>query len=118
MPNDAIIYHNPCCSKSRQALKLLEENQIGVTIIHYIDTPPNTQTLIQLLDILGIDNPRNLMRKHEPAYKENQLDNLCLTDQELIAYMVKHPSLIERPIVIKGHQAIIARPPEKVLTLR
>lgn len=111
-----ILYHNPRCSKSRQALAILEEQSITPTIIHYLDTPPDSDTLQALLAKLGI-SARELIRKGEEEYKALALADESLTKAELIAAMVKHPKLIERPILVVDDKAVIGRPPEKILTL-
>jgi len=110
------IYHNPRCSKSRQALQLLRERGIEPEIVEYLKTPPDRQTLEQLLDLLGIE-PRELMRTKEKEYREAGLDDPDLSRSQLIDAMVAHPKLIERPIVIKDGRAAIGRPPERVLEL-
>jgi len=110
------IYHNPRCSKSRQALTLLQEKGIEPEIVKYLDTPPDPATLSRILDQLGME-PRDLMRKKEKEYKENGLDNPALSRDQLIDAMVAHPRLIERPIVIKDGKAALGRPPEKVLDI-
>lgn len=108
------IYHNPRCSKSRQALAILQEKNIEIEIIEYLKTPPNQATLKKLLSRLGIP-ARRLLRKGEPIYKESMLDNTELPETDIIKAMVKHPILIERPIVISNDKAVIGRPPENVL---
>ncbi len=117
MTNGVIIYHNPRCSKSRATLKLLEDKQITPTIVRYLDTPPDANTLNNILEMLGIDDPRKLMRRHEAEYKENNLDDASLSKEDLIAAMLKYPKLIERPIVITNGKAAIGRPPETVLNI-
>ena len=110
------IYHNPRCSKSREALKLLEEKGVEPQIIKYLDMPPDHATLSRILEQLGLE-PRELMRKKEKEYKDNGLDNPDLTRDQLIDAMVAHPKLIERPIVINGEKAALGRPPEQVLNI-
>ena len=110
------IYHNPRCSKSRAALELLKTDDHEPEIIEYLVTPPTEETLESLLDMLGME-PRDLMRKKEKEYKEAGLDDPELSRSELIAAMVAHPRLIERPIVVKDGKAAIGRPPEKVLDI-
>ena len=110
------IYHNPRCSKSRQTLKLLEDKGIAPEIVLYLDTPPDKATVADLLGKLGI-GPRQLLRKGEADYKDNNLKNPDLSDEQLIDFMVKHPKLIERPIVISGKKAALGRPPEAVLDI-
>jgi len=110
------IYHNPRCSKSRRALALLRDRGLEPRILEYLKTPPDTATLERLLDTLGLE-PRELMRKKEKEFRENELANPKLSRKALIAAMVAHPKLIERPIVVKGDKAVLGRPPEAVLDL-
>ena len=110
------IYHNQRCSKSRQTLELLKENGITPTVIEYLKTPPTAETLKAILAQLGMA-PRDLMRKKEDIYAENGLDNLSLSDEALIDAMVKHPILIEHPIVLTNGKAALGRPPEQVLKI-
>jgi len=111
---DITIYHNPRCSKSRATLELIQNHEPA--IVEYLKTPPTTEQLSNILDMLGME-PRELMRKGEAAYKENQLDNDSLSRDALIQAMVEHPILIERPIVIANGKAAIGRPPESVLDI-
>ena len=110
------IYHNPRCSKSRQALDLLRDRGVEPEIVEYLKTPPDARTLAHLLEKLGLE-PRELMRKKEKEYKENDLDDPSLSRDQLIAAMVAHPKLIERPIVVKDEKAALGRPPEEVLAV-
>ncbi len=110
------IFHNPRCSKSRQALQLLNDKQQEIEIIEYLKTPPTAKQLKEIIKMLGI-SPRDLLRKGEKEYKGTGLDNMELTDAQLIDAMVAHPKLIERPIVIKDGEARIGRPPEQVLEI-
>jgi len=110
------IYHNPRCSKSRQALTLLRDKGVEPQIIEYLKTPPDTATLEHLLTMLGLE-PRGLMRKKEKEFKENDLGNPDLSRDALIAAMIAHPKLIERPIVVKDDKAALGRPPEAVLDI-
>lgn len=110
------IYHNPRCSKSRQALALLREQGVEPRIVEYLRTPPDAETLKGLLERLELA-PRELMRRKEAPYKELDLDNRGLDDAALIQAMVDNPILIERPIVLKGEKAVVARPPEKALEI-
>jgi arsenate reductase len=99
-------------------LGILEENQVDPEIVKYLETPPDRDTLIRILQMLGIENdPRKLMRKGEKEYKENNLADEGLSSEDLIDAMLNYPKLIERPIVIKGNKAIIGRPPESVLKI-
>jgi arsenate reductase len=110
------IYHNPRCSKSRKTLELLEQHQQSPQVIEYLKTPPDAETLKQLLVKLGI-SARELLRSKEDEYEIAGLDDLTLSEDAIIAAMIKYPKLIERPIVVSGNKAILGRPPEKVLDL-
>ena len=110
------IYHNPRCSKSRQTLELLQSKGIEPEIIEYLKTPPAKSKLKEILKLLKME-PRELMRKNEDEYKKAKLDNPKLKKDDLIDAMVKHPILIERPIVVANGKAAIGRPPEKVLEI-
>jgi arsenate reductase len=110
------IYHNPRCSKSRQTLKLLQDNGVEPEVIEYLKTPPDRATLERILDMLGIQ-PRELMRKKEREYKDNNLADPSLTRDQLIDALLAHPKLIERPIVIKNGKAALGRPPEQILEI-
>jgi arsenate reductase len=109
------IWHNPRCSKSRNAVTLLEEKGIEADVVKYLDTPPTKEELVALLKMLGI-SARELMRTKEAIYKELNLKEE--TDEEkLIEAMVENPKLIERPIVMKHGKAAIGRPIENIVEL-
>jgi len=110
------IYHNNRCSKSRATLALLQERADDVEVINYLDTPPTSTELVDLLKQLGM-TARQLLRSGEAEYTELGLDSPSLDDQSLIAAMVAHPRLIERPIVVANGKAVIGRPPESVLAI-
>lgn len=110
------IYHNPRCSKSRATLELLHQNNIEPEIVLYLETPPDRQALTEILTMLNMP-ARELLRKGEDAYKTENLADPALSDDDLIAAMLNHPRLIERPIVIHDNKARIGRPPEQVLEL-
>jgi len=110
------IYHNPRCSKSRQTLSLLQDQGIAPEIVLYLETTPSPETITLLLKKLGF-NARQLLRRGEQEYKDQNLANASLSEQQLIAAMAKYPKLIERPIVINGDRAAIGRPPESVLEI-
>jgi len=110
------IYHNPNCTKCRLTMGILDDKGIDTTVVEYLNTPPNKDELSEVLDLLDLE-PRELMRKHEAPYTENNLDDAALTREQLIQAMIDHPILIERPIVINGNKATIGRPPEKVLEI-
>ena len=110
------IFHNPRCSKSRQTLQILKDNECDTEIILYLKTPLDQSVLEGVIKKISL-SPRELLRKGEQEFKDNDLKNKNLYDHEIIEFMVKHPKLIERPIVIKGNKAILGRPPENVLEL-
>ncbi|ASL27319.1 arsenate reductase (glutaredoxin) [Azotobacter chroococcum] len=113
---DLTLYHNPRCSKSRGALELLEARGLQPKVVRYLETPPSAAELEALLAKLGIP-ARQLLRSGEEEYKALNLDDPALGEEQLIAAMVAHPRLIERPILVAGDRAVIGRPPEKVLEL-
>jgi len=110
------IFHNPRCSKSRQTLKLLEDNNCEIEIINYLEFDLDVFLIKDTLEKLAL-KPRDVLRKNEQDYKDNDLKRDSLSDDELIDYMIKYPRLIERPIVINGNKAVLGRPPENVLSL-
>jgi len=107
------IYHNPRCSKSRQALEIIRARGIEPEIIEYLKNAPVAKEIAGVLKALDCA-PREMMRVKEKEYAANDLGNAAKSKKDLIAAMAAHPILIERPIVITGKGAIIARPPEKV----
>ncbi|OUS00871.1 arsenate reductase (glutaredoxin) [Flavobacteriales bacterium 33_180_T64] len=109
------IYHNPRCSKSREGLQLLENSGKDFEVIKYLDTPISEEQLKTLLTLLGI-KPIELVRINEAIWKSDYKDK-TLSDAQIIKAMMKHPKLIERPIFVNGKQAIIGRPPVKVLDI-
>ncbi len=110
------IYHNPRCSKSRQTLALLEDRGVELEIIDYLKTPPSASELKSILNKLGL-SARDIVRKGEDAYKDNNLSDKSISDDDIIAAMVTTPKLIERPIVVAGEKAALGRPPESVLKI-
>ncbi|WP_258240500.1 arsenate reductase (glutaredoxin) [Pseudidiomarina homiensis] len=110
------IYHNPRCSKSRQTLALLQEQGIEPQVIEYLKDTPDVAQLKDLLSKLGFVSARELMRSKEDVFKELELKNED-DEEKLLAAMAAHPKLIERPIVVKGQQARLGRPPEAVLEI-
>ncbi len=112
---DVLVYFNPNCSKCRGARDLLHDKGVEADYFRYLDEAPSREELERVMALLGIDDPREMMRTGESVYKE-----LALADADndaLLDAMTKHPILIERPIVIRGDKAVIARPPEKLLDL-
>lgn len=110
------IFHNPRCSKSRQALGLLQERGIEPEVVEYLKTPLSSQTLQNLCQKIGV-NVVDMMRTKEREFKELGLGDRGVTDDELLQAMTQNPILLERPIVVCGDKAVIGRPPENVLKL-
>lgn len=108
------LYHNPRCSKSREALAYLEGENHDLNIIKYLETPPSMSMLASIIDMLGLKDPRDLMRKKEKEYKDLGLDAPDLSKIQLVEAMVAHPKLIERPIAIANGRAAIGRPLDKI----
>ena len=115
MADDVTVWFNPSCSKCRGARDLLDEQGVEATYVRYLEDAPDRAELERVMGLLGIDDPRAMMRAGEPVYREL---GLASADRDaLLDAMVEHPILIERPIVIRGDRAVIARPPEKLLDL-
>ena len=110
------IYHNPSCSKSRETLQILEYHKFLPRIIEYLDTPPSALEISKIVKKLGLA-PIDLLRTTEKAYIDAKYQADLMTDQEIIEAIVKHPSLLQRPIVICGNKAIIGRPPATVMDI-
>lgn len=110
------IYHNPNCGTSRNTLALIKHQGIEPSIIHYLDNPPDETTLRDLITKMGI-TPRQLLRVNVPPYAEHRLDDLSLTDDDLIQAMLAEPLLINRPIVVSDKGVKLCRPSEVVLDL-
>ena len=110
------IYHNPRCSKSREALALLRENAITPVIVDYMKDPIAKPQLVELLRKLTL-NPRGLLRKSERDYKTLGLADKSLSEDDLLDAMASHPKLIERPIVVRGDKAVIGRPAKEIFNL-
>ncbi|MGB1558404.1 MAG: arsenate reductase (glutaredoxin) [Oceanococcaceae bacterium] len=111
------IYHNPRCSKSRQTLALLQDAGVDTDILEYLKTPPSRATLQQLHQALGGDVRQMLRFKEELARELGLSPKDTRPDAEWLDILAAHPSLLERPIVLRGDQARIGRPPETVLEL-
>jgi len=115
MTDEVTVYFNPKCSKCRTAHSLLDEAGVDATYYRYLERAPSRAEIERVMGLLGIDDPREMMRTGEDVYKELHLKDA--SRDELIDAMAAHPILIERPIVIKGDKAVIARPPERALDL-
>jgi arsenate reductase (glutaredoxin) len=107
------IYQKPTCSKSRTALRILNERGVEFDSVNYYETPLTAEELRGLVDRLGI-SPRDLLRKDEQAYRELKLGQRDLSDGEIISLMIDNPDLMQRPIVVRGNRAVLGRPPENV----
>ena len=114
------IYHNPRCSKSRETLKLLHKKGIEPEIILYLEKGLTTKEVEEILSKLNLVlniTAREIMRKNEEEFKEQNLGDKNLSEENLIAAIVKTPKLLERPIVINKDKAALGRPPENVLEI-
>ena len=113
---DVIIYHNPGCGTSRNTLGLIRNAGIEPHVIEYLKTPPAREKLVELIDRMGI-SPRELLRRKGTPYDELGLDDPKFTDDELIDLMLRHPVLINRPIVVTPQGVKLCRPSEAVLDI-
>ena len=109
---DVTMWFNPNCSKCRGTRDLLADENVSCEIVRYLDESPSRAELERVMGLLGIDDPREMMRTSEAVYKELGLGDAGRDG--LLDAMAEHPILIERPIVIRGDRAVIARPPERV----
>ncbi len=109
------VYFNPACSKSRGARDLLGERGVPADYVRYLEDRPSRADLERLMTSLGIDDPRKMMRTGETVYQ--RLGLAAAGKDRLLEAVVEHPILLERPIVIRGDRAVIARPPERLLEL-
>ncbi len=112
MSDRIVVWHNPRCSKSRNGIKYLDEKGVEYEIRRYLDEPPTVDELKTVLKKLGM-SPRELMRTKEAIYRELGLKEVT-EDEKLIEAMAEHPRLIERPIVIRGEKAVVARPENRI----
>ena len=115
--NQVTIYHNPACGTSRNVLALIRNSGVEPEVIEYLKQPPTKARLIQLLNLMRI-TPRELLRQKGTPYDELGLGDLNRwSDEELIEFMLQHPNLINRPIVVVGKEAKLCRPSEAVLDI-
>ena len=110
------IYHNPSCGTSRNTLAMIRQSGEEPEIVEYLKTPPTRERLIELLRAMGM-SPRELLRRKGTPYDEMGLDDRKWSDDELIALMLKHPVLINRPIVVTPKGVRLCRPSEVVLDI-
>ena len=109
------IYHNPRWGKSRDSVRILEENNVDFTVVEYLKSPLNKEDISTILSMLKIP-ATELIRKTEKEYKENNISSIK-EDRKLIEMIIKFPKLMQRPIIISGKKAVIGRPPEKILEI-
>jgi len=109
------IYYNPRCSKCRATAALVAERGYATELVEYLLTPPGKEELRDVLRKLGI-KPLQLVRTGEDVFKQHYAGR-TLSDEEWLDALVTHPILIERPIVVRGDRAVVARPPEKALAI-
>ncbi|GAB3733838.1 arsenate reductase (glutaredoxin) [Luteimonas pelagia] len=110
------LFHNPRCSKSREALHLLASRNVGFEEVRYLDTPPSRETLGWLAQRIE-GGARAMVRKGEPAFAAHGLDRDGVGDDAILDAIAADPSLLERPILVVGERAVIGRPPERILEL-
>tara|TARA_R110002111_G_scaffold54996_1_gene94709 strand:+ start:213 stop:563 length:351 start_codon:yes stop_codon:yes gene_type:complete len=110
------LYHNPRCSKSRDALALLKERGIQFDVVNYLEETPSEKELGAIIELLGI-SPDQLVRKKEKLFKELGLGDRKMTDKQWISTLVANPTLIERPIVVHDGKAAIGRPTENIAAI-
>ena len=113
---DLLVYHNPRCSKSRGALEILDDRGVDVQVIEYLETPPDRATLEWIVDVIE-ETPSALVR-HDDRFRELGLDPAAYQDRDaVIALLLDHPELMQRPVVIRSDRGLIARPSERVTAL-
>jgi len=110
------IYHNPTCGTSRNTLEMIRNSGTEPTIIYYLDTPPSHDELVKLIADMGIP-VRALLRKNVEPYEQLNLADARFTDEQLIGFMLQHPILINRPIVVTPLGTRLCRPSEVVLDI-
>lgn len=116
---EVTIYHNPRCSKSRGALQILQEkfSDDDIEEIRYLENPPSVEKLAEICQLLDVE-PLQIIRTGEKLFKELGLsENDACGSWEWLQIMAEHPKLIERPIVLYKHKAVVARPPEKIMEI-
>ena len=110
------VYHNPRWKKSREAVQLLRENGVEPELVEYLKTPLDTAALKNLAQLMSL-RPKDFIRKGEAVFKELQLSDKLKDDNALFRAMAENPKLIERPIIVRNNNAVLGRPPERVLEL-
>ena len=115
-PHEWQIWLNPRCGTSRKALELLQQHGIAPQIRLYLQQPPTAAELLILIKLLKVP-ARQLLRSQEPVFQEEGLQDLSLGGDIVLAAIVRHPVLLQRPIVVRGSRGVVARPPEQLLDL-
>ena len=110
------IYHNPKCGTSRNTLAMIQQSGVEPEVVEYLKTPPTREKLVELIAAMGIA-PRDLLRRKGTPYDELGLDDPKWSDDELIDFMVAHPILMNRPVVVTPLGAKLCRPSEAVLDI-
>lgn len=116
MSDKITVYQKPTCSKCRETLGILQERGVEFEAVNYYETPVTKEELRGLLDKLGI-SPRELIRKGEEVYRALNIKDNEISDEGLIELMIQYPDLMQRPIVVRGDKAVLARPAENVCEL-
>lgn len=116
MNNRITIYQKPTCSKCRATLALLKESGQEFDAVNYYEVPLTIERLREVIEKLGLP-VRDLLRSDEPLARSLKLSERQLSDDELIKIMVENPDLIQRPIVVRGDEAVLCRPPENIMKL-
>ncbi|WP_258086398.1 glutaredoxin-dependent arsenate reductase [Xenorhabdus bovienii] len=114
--SNIIIYHNPACGTSRNTLEMIRNSGTEPTIIHYLETPPSHDELVKLIADMGI-TVRALLRKNVEPYEQLGLADDKFTDEQLLGFMLQHPILINRPVVVSPLGTRLCRPSEVVLDI-
>lgn len=114
--SNIIIYHNPACGTSRNTLEMIRNSGNEPTIIYYLETPPSRDELVKLITDMGIA-VRALLRKNVEPYEQLGLSDDWFTDEQLIEFMLQHPILINRPVVVTPRGTRLCRPSELVLDI-
>ncbi|MDX6304371.1 MAG: hypothetical protein QOI77_1340 [Blastocatellia bacterium] len=116
MKDNITVYEKPTCTKCREMDRFLRESNVDFSKINYYMEPLSEKKLRELIKKMGI-KPRELLRTSEPIYRELGLAKKELSDNEIISLMVKHPDLMQRPIVERGDRAVLGRPTVNVKVL-
>ncbi|HSO95000.1 MAG TPA: arsenate reductase (glutaredoxin) [Acidimicrobiia bacterium] len=113
---DVLVYHNPRCSKSRGALEILAERGIETDVVEYLAAPPDRAALEHMID--AISDPPSALVRHDDRFRELGLDPAgCEDRDQVVALLLRHPELLQRPVILRGDRGVIARPSERVLEL-